>query len=114
MKHCKLYIKLVLVFFSVALCINSTRSQTNISGIINLYEVAGSVMGPNSLFVPNASNFQVNDTVLIIQMQGAIIDHSQTDTYGNIVDLNNCGNFEFNIIDNISANTIYFRCNLIN
>jgi gliding motility-associated-like protein len=88
----------------------------NISGLINQYEPAGAVMGPNSIFVAGAANLSLNDTVLIIQMQGAVIDHTNSASYGDITNLNNTGNFEFNIIDNINLSThiVSFKCNFSN
>lgn len=115
MKYLQLNIKIL--FLSVFLsCYGNLLYSQNLSGVINQYEPAGAVMGPNSIFVAGASNLSVNDTVLIIQMQGALIDHSNSPTYGNVLNLNNTGKYEFNIIDNINltTHTVYFKCNLFN
>ncbi len=93
----------------------STFSQTNISGVINDYtEVTAVNVGSNSIMVSATTNFSVGDKVLLIQMQGASIDESQASTYGNILDYGSAGNYEFQEICSINANTIYFEYTLIN
>lgn len=108
-------IKKILALFICLYCL-PVFSQHHISGVINQYEAAGPVMGVNSVLCPNAANFQVNDTVLIIQMQGAGIVLDDSATFGNINGINDAGNYEFSIIDSIDIVThvLYFRCNLSN
>ena len=88
MKH----FEIVIVFvFMLAV----THAQnTNISGVINDYTSVSAVSG-NSLMVGSSSGFSVGDRVLIIQMQGASINESNSTAFGDIVSLNNAGNYEF-------------------
>ena len=60
----------------------------------------------NQLEVDDASGFQIGDTILMIQMKGAIVDSSNTSAFGNVINYNNAGNYEENIILNISGNVI--------
>ena len=66
----------------------------------------------NKMLVEDVSDFYVGDTVLIIQMKGALIDSSNTPAFGTITDYRNCGNFEFNYIKIISGNTVELKNNL--
>ncbi len=66
----------------------------------------------NKMLVEDVSDFIVGDTVLIIQMKGALIDSSNTPAFGTITDYRNCGNFEFNYIKSISGNTVELKNNL--
>ncbi|MGC4036374.1 MAG: PKD domain-containing protein [Chitinophagaceae bacterium] len=60
----------------------------------------------NILNVKDASAFNVGDTVLLIQMKGAIIDSSNSATFGNITNYRNAGNYEFNIISGKTGNSL--------
>ncbi len=60
----------------------------------------------NSLGVTDASKFNVGDTVLIIQMKGAIIDSTNTVAFGTIKNYRNAGNYEFNYVKAKTGNII--------
>ncbi len=60
----------------------------------------------NGLDLDNASPFNPGDTVLLIQMKGAVIDSSNTESFGQITSYNNAGNFEFNVIRSKSGNHV--------
>ena len=60
----------------------------------------------NSLTVDNASEFSIGDTVLMIQMKGAVVDSSNSATFGNVLDYKNAGNYEYNVISGVSGNII--------
>lgn len=81
-----------------------------ISGIINDYTPV-QALDPcnNSLTVENASQFHVGDTVLLIQMKGAIIDSVNTTSFGNVTNYKNAGNYEFNYIKTITGNIIELK-----
>lgn len=104
------------ILFIISFLTTFSLAQTNISGVINQYGSCVSFTGNNSLIVTDASLFHVNDTILIIQMMGAQIDHSNNNNYGTITNLNNTGNYEFNIIDSINSlnNILFFKCAFIN
>ncbi len=98
-------------------------SQTIISGNVNNSINIISITDPNcgdcnnseacryTIEVSDASNFSANDRVLIVQMKGATIDVSNTETGGRITDIGNAGNYEFFIVGAVDAanNYIYPR-----
>ncbi len=63
----------------------------------------------NILTVEDASHFNTGDTVLLIQMKGAIIDSSNTAAFGTITDYKNAGNYEFNYVKNKTGNMIELK-----
>lgn len=60
----------------------------------------------NIIDVGDASAFNVGDTVLLIQMKGAVIDSSNTSSFGNITNYKNAGNYEFNYVKSKNGNSI--------
>ncbi len=81
--------------------------------IINQYAAVNSYIPcSNSLLVDTASNFAIGDTVLLIQMKGASIDSSNTALFGDVLNYNQSGNYEINVIQNIAGNTISLLNNL--
>jgi hypothetical protein len=103
------------IIFSLMCCYS--YGQTNISGIINAYTNVTTVTSGSCtacqvgcsdvLTVGSSSSFSVGDKVLIFQMQGAVIDQSQTATFGNISSLNNTGNYEIATVNSIpNATTV--------
>ncbi|MDP2387888.1 MAG: gliding motility-associated C-terminal domain-containing protein [Bacteroidota bacterium] len=88
-------------------------AQSNIGGIINNYTPVIS-LSCNTVTVTNASAFSIGDRVLIIQMKGAKVDSSNTATFGTILSLDDCGNYEFGNITSISGNIISLQFQLLN
>jgi len=60
----------------------------------------------NIINVGDASEFSVGDTVLLIQMKGAVIDSSNTSSFGNVTNYKNAGNYEFNYVKSKNGNSI--------
>ena len=84
-------------------------SQTNISGIINIYTPVISIdYCSQTITVSNPGGFSIGDKVLLIQMKGATIDLNNSPSFGSILNYNNAGNFEFGIIKTIIGNKITF------
>lgn len=74
----------------------------------DISELNGSVAFAKSVN-PYANDALSNgDLVLIIQMQGADINTTNTSAYGTITNYNNVGNYELKTVYNVSGNTIYF------
>ncbi len=90
-------------------------AQTNISGVINSYAKVDVVYYscPDSLLVDDASGFSPGDSILIVQMQGALIDSSNSVNYGSVISYDKCGNFEMVKIGSISGNTIQLTSSLM-
>ncbi|PSK94125.1 gliding motility-associated C-terminal domain-containing protein [Taibaiella chishuiensis] len=74
--------------------------------IINKYAAVISVQSCNSLFVDTASDFNIGDTVLMIQMKGAVIDSSNTASFGNVLNYHGAGNYEYNVVKAKSGNNL--------
>lgn len=92
------------------LVIDSCETNTSSPTIVNDYSPVLSFNAcANKLIVPDASAYKIGDTVLLIQMKGAIIDSNNTSSFGSITNYRNCGNYEFNYIKSISNNTIELK-----
>ncbi len=95
--------------------------NTNIGGIINSYFPVRAINNTNCPAVvtiddnetPIPDNLQINDLVLIIQMKGADISLLNDTTFGDIIDLNNAGNYEYAEIANIVGTDITLRSRLL-
>ncbi|MFM7668215.1 MAG: hypothetical protein ACKO7D_08510, partial [Bacteroidota bacterium] len=76
-----------------------------ISGVINEYSTVQNINN-EEITVNNAGIFQPCDKVLIIQMKGAQISEQNNSNFGQISNVLNAGNFEFNYILSINGNII--------
>lgn len=87
---------------------------TPISGIINSYTPV-TVLDPctNTLTVGDASAFNAGDTVILIQMKGAVIDSSNSASFGKISSYGNAGNYEYNYILQKNGNNLVLRNELL-
>lgn len=63
----------------------------------------------NTLTVENGTAYNVGDTVLLIQMKGAVIDSTNTAAFGTITSYNNAGNYEFNYVKSKAGNVIELK-----
>ncbi|MEN9699630.1 MAG: hypothetical protein RLZZ301_828 [Bacteroidota bacterium] len=100
-------LQLAIYLLFMASCL---RAQS-IGGVVNTY-VAVTAINSNSVAVTSVSGFSVGDRVLLIQMKGAIINTTNSASFGQISNLSNAGNFEFTNIASISTNVITFVTNL--
>ena len=81
-------------------CTNDTTIVNDYTPVISLDPCK------NIINVGNASAFNVGDTVLLIQMKGAVIDSSNNSSFGNITNYKNAGNYEFNYVKSKNGNGI--------
>ncbi len=101
---------IIFLFLTCWLSSNGQRKPAHNPVTINYYAPILSFNAcENKILVEDITNFSTGDTVLIIQMKGALIDSSNTPAFGTITDYRNCGNFEFNYIKSISGNTVILR-----
>ncbi|MBL4652831.1 MAG: gliding motility-associated C-terminal domain-containing protein [Flavobacteriales bacterium] len=111
-------IQLVKIYFSflcLLLLLGASLHAQTVSGTINNYAQVTSIGSNNaSVNVANTAGFFVGDTVLIIQMKGAIIYDLNNASYGNVTDYNGAGGFETAVICDVNANTISFNAQLLN
>ena len=90
-------------FSQIVTCITTTE-------IINDYtEVLGFDICKNELIVADASKYNPGDTVLLIQMKGAIIDSSNTSNFGTVLNYKNAGNYEYNYVKQKTGNVIQLK-----
>jgi hypothetical protein len=105
----------LLAFWVFLWQINSDLSaQTNISGVVNTYTSVSAFTNncpcgvgcAPQITVGSAVGFSVGDRVLIIQMQGADVDLTNTAAFGSITALNGAGLYELNNIAAIAGSNI--------
>src|SRR5580698_10502520 len=97
-------LQLVTVLFLVQ-GFQSIVNAQSISGVVNIYAAVTSIKA-NDIKVDNSTGYHVNDKVMIIQMKGAIIDTTNSANFGNILNYNSAGNYEFAIVVGVSGNTV--------
>ena len=84
--------------------------QTPISGIINQYAaVTGIEACAGRLTVDDAAGFAAGQSILIIQMQGAIIDESNSAAFGNLLDLGEAGRYERATIQSVAGDDLFLE-----
>lgn len=77
----------------------------NIHGIINQYASVTN-LNNQTITVNTATAFAVSDKILLIQMKGAEIDTNSNSNFGDIINLNQAGVYEFLNIASINGNNI--------
>lgn len=86
------------------------EQQLTDSLIINSYSKVTNLNAcENMLQLQNPNSFLTGDTVLLIQMNGAIIDSTNTSNFGKILDYRQAGNYEINIISQKNGNEIVLQ-----
>ena len=93
----------------LSIYIGIDAQATNVSGIVNSYAAVSSISSQNCstiLGVDNTVGFLPGDTVIVMQMKGAMIDTSNTPSFGDIINLNGAGHYEYGIINNVTGNQI--------
>lgn len=106
-----IYMKNKILLLALSLLFSSLlRAQT----VINKYAaVSGFRFCDNALTVDTATGFNIGDTVLIIQMKGATADSSNTPAFGDVLNYNNAGNYEYNVIEAKNGNDLVLRYTII-
>ncbi|EJF52677.1 hypothetical protein SapgrDRAFT_0948 [Saprospira grandis DSM 2844] len=112
--------------FVLAFCLlygGSAIAQVSIGGIINDYTAVTSLNLPvcdpcdqacaHTITVQDPSAFAAGDKALIIQMKGADIDVTNTSASGDILNINEAGNYEFFEIGSITGNVLTPKYSLI-
>ncbi len=103
-----LKLRLLLFYIISALLPYAALAQNdNVSGVINSYaRVLDIDSCENTLFVSTNKGFSQGDRILIIQMQGAIVDIANSPAFGTVTSYRNAGNYEYATIGNVSG--LYF------
>ncbi len=101
-------------FWVVKLYPATLVSGTPVQGVINLYrEVVAIDTCYNAITLSSTGGFNVGDRALLIQMKGATIDESNTNTFGTIQNLGNAGNYELATITGITPTTLTIKNQLL-
>jgi hypothetical protein len=87
-----------------------------VSGVINrYYKITGFDRCENTVTVTSTNGLRAGEQVLLIQMQGALVDGSDSPTSGALLDLGVAGNYERATIAEITnGTTITFKEKLLN
>lgn len=89
-------------------------SQTNISGIVNsYYKVNGINYSQSGLKLDNVSGLATNDRVMIIQMKGASVNTTNTNSFGSITSLNDAGNYELATVCAVRSDSVFLLQQLL-
>jgi PKD repeat protein len=113
--YTKMNQKSIFLYFMLSLFIIMSSNAQSISGIINAYARVTSVDTCDMrLAVTDTTGLKKGMRVMIIQMNGATINGSNTSSYGTIESLNNVGKYEFNVIDNIQNKNVFLHFYLKN
>jgi hypothetical protein len=97
------------------LVLGKSNAQTDtIHGVINRYTRVTYIECTNNsaIQVENPHGFKAGDRVLIIQMQGAVIDQRDTSSFGSITANNNAGNYELATVDEVHGYTFILHYEL--
>lgn len=98
----------ILLFFLI-IC-SRLPAQSTIGNVINTYTPVLSLNSCNNkITVEDGSTFNAGDTVLIIQMKGAVIDSTNTSSFGTVTNYNNAGNYEINYVKSKAGNIIELK-----
>ncbi len=107
-------ILLILLFLS-GVTVSGFSQGRSIGGVINEYMDVVSVSGSDNVTLSNAGNFHAGDTVLLIQMKGAVMLGPESNEYGTYqYSLGTPGAYEFLVIQSVISTNIVFTRNLVN
>jgi hypothetical protein len=93
-------------FLTILLSAASSIAQTSISGVVNDYTAVNDIDCDNVLTVADAGAFAAGDKVMLVQMQGATIDLSNSSSFGTITDFGSAGKYEINEVSSSATGTV--------
>ena len=102
---------MVKVLFLISFIFSFGVFGQNLNGIINsYYQVTSINANLSTVTVSNPSGISPNDSMLIMQMQGASIDNtSDVSSNGEVTDYNGTGHYELVEVCSVSGNTVVFK-----
>jgi len=90
-------------------------SQTNIGGIVNTYhKVTGVNYTQSGVKLDNVNGISVNDRVMIVQMKGATVNTTNTNSFGSVSSLNEAGNYELATVCDVRNDSVFLLQQLLN
>jgi hypothetical protein len=90
------------------LTVSSLAAQSRIGGVVNVYTPVVAVRC-SDVTVEETRGFAAGDTVMIIQMKGAVTSQQNAATYGTITSYGNAGNYEIGIVQEIVGFVVRLR-----
>lgn len=95
--------------------LSNINTQTMLSGIVNVYSgLVAQNQCLNLIEIANVGDFEVGMVILIIQNNGASIQTSNGESFGNITTLNGAGLYEYNRITEINGQLLSLENTLQN
>lgn len=82
----------------------SIAAGSNTAAVTNIANLAGGAAGPNNPYTTSALAY--GDLIMVIKMQGASINTTNTSSYGSITALNGVGTYELATVSGVTGNTI--------
>ncbi len=108
MKKLACHLFVYLVFFA------TIQAQTPLSGIVNDYAAVAEADTCMGLFVvDDPTPFQAGEPVLIIQMQGASIDQSNSSSFGDVLDYAGAGFYERAVVAAVQGDSLFMQQHLL-
>ncbi len=109
-------IRLVLLLcFSVFISV--IQAQNELTGVINAYAEVEAIEPENCylrLQVSDTTGFTGIEQVVIIQMQGATINTSNSSSFGDLTNIGSAGLYEIGQVDSVGANDLFLPFELVN
>lgn len=106
-------ILLTISFFILLLIANAGFSQTSISGVVNFYSAVDSIYPTkDTIEVRDPGLFSADDTIMIYQAKGAEAKTTvapQPWNFGQIVNINEAGNYEIILVQDVIGDTVIFK-----
>lgn len=101
-----------IIFFILIFCSGLLAAQS-LSGVVNTYYAVSNVNTQEAtLTLSSSAGISIGDTLLLIQMKGALIDLSNNDGYGDVIDYGGAGNYELVEVCDINGNDIVLKTRL--
>jgi len=98
-------VKSMVIRLALALSLMLPTAASAVSGFLNTHAAVTSISGA-TLTVPLTTGFAAGDRVLIVQMQGATVDTSNTASHGTIAAYGSAGTYEYATIASVGTGTI--------
>jgi len=90
----------------------SITAGSHTATVTNIANLAGGAAGANNPYATSALSY--GDLIMVIKMQGASIDATNTSSYGSITALNGAGTYELATVSGVTGNTITICNNFAN
>ncbi len=107
-----------ILFIAIVCLAQSSYSQiTSISGVVNsYYKVIDIIPAKACVRVTNATGLNYNDKVMLIQMKGAGINtsNSNSSSFGDTTSLNDAGNYEIATVCHVDGDSVFMVFMFIN